>query len=233
MVAREVALVGATRPMRRRILAALVVISLAGCANDPRSAGTIIGDMFAGFAGPEYLYLRQQQWQQAAQREEARAASETWQKIWLQTDDPFEARRQTMVRHFPLSPELARRIDQLTEIGWIIKGGDGAAAVCYMRGFQFGTTHHDQCVYDVKMERGKAEAQEQPVKPTSRPGPAIKKASPPVAGGVEQGGKVYDGSECIGPVIMGRCEGTILPKKAYHPTCYGTWLNGKCTGPMF
>lgn len=48
-----------------------------------------------------------------------------------------------------------------------------------------------------------------------------------------QGGKVYDRSECIGPVIMGRCEGSIIPNKAYHPTCHGTWLNGQCTGPMF
>lgn len=45
--------------------------------------------------------------------------------------------------------------------------------------------------------------------------------------------KVYSRDECIGPVIMGRCEGSILPKKAYHPTCHGEWLNGRCTGPMF
>jgi hypothetical protein len=131
--------------MRRHILSALLVISLATCANDPRSAGATIGDMFAGFAGPEYLYLRQQQRQQAAQREEAKqlqdatrqerkATVETWQNVYLQTDDPFEARRQTMVRHFPLSPPAVRAIDQLTEIMWIVSGGDAAAAVCYMRG---------------------------------------------------------------------------------------------------
>jgi hypothetical protein len=131
--------------MRGNILASLLVIGLAGCANDPRSAGTIIGDMFAGFAGPEYLYLRQQNRQQAAQREEAKqlqdatrqerkATVETWQNVYLQTDDPFEARRQTMVRHFPLSPPAVRAIDQLTEIMWIVSGGDAAAAVCYMRG---------------------------------------------------------------------------------------------------
>lgn len=55
----------------------------------------------------------------------------------------------------------------------------------------------------------------------------------PVMEGAEQGGKVYDSSECIGPVIMGRCKGSIVPNKAYHPTCHGTWLNGQCTGPMF
>lgn len=45
--------------------------------------------------------------------------------------------------------------------------------------------------------------------------------------------KVYDADECIGPVINGRCHGTILPKKAYHPTCYGEWVGGRCTGPQF
>lgn len=49
----------------------------------------------------------------------------------------------------------------------------------------------------------------------------------------EQDKKVYDASECIGPVIMGRCKGSIIPNKAYHPTCHGEWLNGQCTGPMF
>jgi hypothetical protein len=47
------------------------------------------------------------------------------------------------------------------------------------------------------------------------------------------GRKVYDASECIGPVIMGECKGSILPDKAYHPTCHGEWINGQCTGPMF
>lgn len=55
----------------------------------------------------------------------------------------------------------------------------------------------------------------------------------PVMEGAEQGGKVYNSSECIGPVIMGRWKGSIVPNKAYHPTCHGTWLNGQCTGPMF
>ena len=50
---------------------------------------------------------------------------------------------------------------------------------------------------------------------------------------VEQDKKVYDVSECVGPVIMGRCKGSIIPNKAYHPTCHGEWLNGQCTGPMF
>lgn len=50
---------------------------------------------------------------------------------------------------------------------------------------------------------------------------------------VQQGQKVYKADECIGPVIMGKCEGSILDKGGYHPTCHGEWLNGQCTGPMF
>ena len=44
---------------------------------------------------------------------------------------------------------------------------------------------------------------------------------------------VYSPDECIGPVIMGECKGTILPKPGYHEKCYGTWLNGQCIGPQF
>jgi hypothetical protein len=51
--------------------------------------------------------------------------------------------------------------------------------------------------------------------------------------GVAHGEKIYSADECIGPVIMGRCEGTILPKSSYHPTCYGEWLGDRCTGPMY
>lgn len=47
------------------------------------------------------------------------------------------------------------------------------------------------------------------------------------------GNKIYDASECIGPVIMGRCDGAVISNKAYHPTCHGEMLNGQCTGPMF
>lgn len=45
--------------------------------------------------------------------------------------------------------------------------------------------------------------------------------------------RVYDQSECVGPVVNGRCHGTILPNRAYHPTCHGEWINGQCTGPQF
>jgi len=47
------------------------------------------------------------------------------------------------------------------------------------------------------------------------------------------GQPVYSSLECVGPIVMGTCQGTILPQSAYHPTCYGTMLNGQCTGPCF
>lgn len=48
------------------------------------------------------------------------------------------------------------------------------------------------------------------------------------------GGKVvYSRSECIGAVVNNVCQGSILPKTATHPTCYGEMINGRCTGPLF
>jgi len=47
------------------------------------------------------------------------------------------------------------------------------------------------------------------------------------------GQTVYSASECIGPVVMGVCHGTILPNQGTHPVCHGEMLNGVCTGPMF
>jgi hypothetical protein len=197
--------------MRRDLLAALLVIGVADCAI--------------------------QQEQGEAWRHEMKAAAVTWQRVGKETDNPFEARRQAMLEHsafFASSPEAARRLDMLTAIMWQLQGGEYAGAVCYMRGFQFGTAHHDQCVYEVKMEGGTGFSEPAAPSPASRaPRPREKWPPPAVVGGVEQGGKVYDPSECIGPVIMGRCHGSILPNKAYHPTCHGTWLNGHCTGPMF
>ena len=104
-----------------------------------------------------------------------------------------------------------------------------------MKGFAFGTAHHDQCVYEVKMEGGTGfSATATPPSASQAERPREKWPPPPAgAGPVEQGGKVYDPSECVGPAIMGRCQGMIVPNKAYHPTCHGTWLNGECTGPMF
>jgi hypothetical protein len=50
---------------------------------------------------------------------------------------------------------------------------------------------------------------------------------------ISNGHTVYSADECIGPVIMGVCHGSILPKGGHHETCYGAMLNGKCTGPQF
>ena len=47
------------------------------------------------------------------------------------------------------------------------------------------------------------------------------------------GQTIYAANECTGPVIMGVCHGGIIPVTAYHPRCYGTMLNGTCTGPLF
>jgi hypothetical protein len=49
----------------------------------------------------------------------------------------------------------------------------------------------------------------------------------------DQGKTVYSASECVGPVIMGKCEGSVISNGGYHPTCHGELLNGQCTGPMF
>ncbi|HEX3035331.1 MAG TPA: hypothetical protein VHT73_09385 [Thermodesulfobacteriota bacterium] len=58
--------------------------------------------------------------------------------------------------------------------------------------------------------------------------------APPVDEGVTDGGRtVYSPDECIGPVIMGECKGTIIPKGGYHQKCYGEWVGGQCTGPQF
>lgn len=45
--------------------------------------------------------------------------------------------------------------------------------------------------------------------------------------------KVYSADECVGAIVNGECHGSILPNKAYHPTCHGQMINGQCTGPMF
>jgi len=45
--------------------------------------------------------------------------------------------------------------------------------------------------------------------------------------------KVYDEDECIGAVIMGKCQGSVINKGGYKPTCHGEWMNGMCNGAMF
>jgi hypothetical protein len=95
-------------------------------------------------------------------------------------------------------------------------------AQCRGYGFKPQTEGYANCRLKLTELRANAQAAAQ----------SRQQAAPPAVGGW-QSGTVYDPSECIGPVIMGRCQGTIVPNKAYHPTCYGVWLNGTCTGPMF
>jgi hypothetical protein len=44
---------------------------------------------------------------------------------------------------------------------------------------------------------------------------------------------VYCARECIGAVIGGVCNGSVIDTNPGRPRCYGTMLNGQCTGPMF
>jgi len=95
-------------------------------------------------------------------------------------------------------------------------------AKCQGYGFQPGTEAYGNCRLQLEQIRA-----------IERSSTRTRSRAAPVMEGAEQGGKVYDSSECIGPVIMGRCKGSIVPNKAYNPKCYGEWLNGQCTGPMF
>jgi hypothetical protein len=204
---------------RLTIAATAGAVLLSACGD--RTAGQAAG----GLSGRPDLALQQQQRSTEA---ELQAAITAFLEVYEDTGNPFEARRQAKAKHLALfvnNPVLSRNFDALTALAWTSQGGEWAGAVCYMRGFQFGTAHHDQCIYEVKMEEGG----EQPREPEA----VVPQVSQPAAVAQPQDAKVYSADECIGPVIMGRCQGTILPNKAYHPTCYGTWLNGECTGPMF
>lgn len=47
-----------------------------------------------------------------------------------------------------------------------------------------------------------------------------------------QGVPVYRSDECAGTIVAGVCHGTVIPKQAYRPRCYGQMLNGVCTGTL-
>ena len=94
---------------------------------------------------------------------------------------------------------------------------------CQDYGFKRGTDAYANCRLKFEQIRGAADGEV----PRARQDAVIE----PTA--LSSGRKVYDTSECIGPVVMGGCKGSIFPNKAYHPTCHGEWLNGQCTGPMF
>lgn len=92
-------------------------------------------------------------------------------------------------------------------------------AKCREYGFKPGTEGYGKC--RLKLDQIRATERSAGVRPDYSSGSSV------------NGNKVYDASECIGPVIMGDCKGSIVSNKAYHPTCHGAWLNGQCTGPMF
>lgn len=87
-------------------------------------------------------------------------------------------------------------------------------ARCQQLGFKTGSDAFANCRLQLETARRKA-MQAQP------------------ASDDDQGKTVYSARECVGPVIMGECQGSIVPSAAYHPTCHGEFLNGQCTGPMF
>jgi len=66
--------------------------------------------------------------------------------------------------------------------------------------------------------------------------PRPRRAPAPVAptgAGAAFGQPVYDANECIGAVVNGVCHGSVIDTNPARPRCYGTMLNGQCTGPMF
>lgn len=221
---------------------ALVLALLSGCAADNRTPLQVASDVATGFGGgPEAVRqqpaLPQQQRSMEAERqialplEEVEYAVTVQRAVYEATDDMFAALRQAKLQHFQKygsNPELYRRLEQLTVVLWGLDGGDMAGAECRIRGFQFGTPDHDRCVYEVKM----AEARKQQQRANEAAVPRVSQPAP-IQEHVARGSKVYSAEECIGPVIMGKCHGSILPNGGYHPTCHGTWLAGRCTGPMF
>jgi hypothetical protein len=120
-----------------------------------------------------------------------------------------------------LDGSLVGLIKETASPGSTYKARQAAAdAKCRELGFKPGTEAYGNCrlqLEQIRATRQSADAQRRQRAVATQ----------------EVDGKVYDASECVGPVIMGRCEGSIIPNRAYHPTCHGTWLNGQCTGPMF
>lgn len=66
------------------------------------------------------------------------------------------------------------------------------------------------------------------------PDEAMELWSAPDTGTLDGAGTpVYSAGECIGPVVAGVCHGSVIDTNPARPRCYGTMLNGQCTGPMF
>ncbi len=68
--------------------------------------------------------------------------------------------------------------------------------------------------------------------PATAPDPAVS-LNPP-ARGPGSGTPIYNASECIGAVVNGVCNGTVIDTEPMRPRCHGTLLpDGSCTGPVF
>jgi len=72
----------------------------------------------------------------------------------------------------------------------------------------------------------------QPPTGALKPDPAVTLNPPaPLPG---PGTPVYRASECIGAVVNGVCNGTVIDTEPARPRCHGTLLpDGSCTGPMY
>lgn len=96
-----------------------------------------------------------------------------------------------------------------------------AQASCKSQGYVEGSDDYAECVVLVLQQIGQADK-------------AGTSSSGSQAGSVDSAGQpVYSPNECTGPIVMGVCNGQIVPQSAYHARCYGEMLNGVCTGPMF
>ena len=67
--------------------------------------------------------------------------------------------------------------------------------------------------------------------PAIAPDPAVSLNPPAHTPG--PGTPIYRASECIGAVVNGVCNGTVIDTEPMRPRCHGTLLpDGTCTGPV-
>lgn len=128
----------------------------------------------------------------------------------------------------------------ITEHNWTSETGQSAYVEPIKRrsaAYQVISEKAIKCDYkllsDFHTYRTTAELQRLSNSQSTYPGTGMRTAPASNSYEYENGTKVYSADECIGPIIMGECHGSILPNKAYSPTCHGQMLNGQCTGPMF
>ena len=71
----------------------------------------------------------------------------------------------------------------------------------------------------------------QPPPSSTAPDPAVSLNPPAHTPG--PGTPIYRASECIGAVVNGVCNGTVIDTEPRRPRCHGTLLpDGTCTGPV-